>query len=153
LMQQTHAGDDNFIDMVRVPMIGNEERRAENLELPMLSISSNATPEEALAAARFINFFVNHPESLEVFLMEQGVPVNTQMIAHISNHLEPAAIRTVEFVESMLDYTSAGVYPPLGASEIDALFTNIAERVLWGQLTSEQAATEFFTEATNLLRR
>jgi len=153
LMQQTHAGDDNFIDMVRVPMAGNETRRAENLELPMLSVSSNATPAEADAAARFINFFVNRPESLEIFLMEQGVPVNTQMVEHISDRLEPAAIRTVEIVEAMLPYTSAGVYPPLGASEIDALFRSVAEGVLWGQLAPEQAAADFFSGAAEILER
>jgi len=151
LMQQTQIGEDALIDMVRVPMSPGETKRAENLELPMLSIAATATPEEAEAAARFINFFVNTTESLEIFLMEQGVPTNAAMIEHISDKLEPAAIRTVEFVEGMLDITGAGVYPPNGAQEIDALFKNVGEQVMWGQMTPEQAAAEFVSGATAVL--
>jgi len=151
LMQQTQLGDAVEVDMVRVPMTENESKRAENLELPMLSVAATATPEEAEAAARLINFFVNRPESLDIFLMEQGVPVNSEMVEHISDKLEPAAKRAIEFVESMLDVTGAGVYPPNGAQEIDALFKNTAEKVMWGQATAEQAAAEFMTGASAVL--
>jgi ABC-type sugar transport system, periplasmic component len=151
LMQQTQIGDDALIDMIRVPMSENETKRAENLELPMLSIAATATADEAEAAARFINFFVNRTESLEIFLMEQGVPANSEMIEHISDKLEPASVRTVEFVESMLDITGAGVYPPNGAQEIDALFKNLSEQVMWGQLTPEKAAEDFMTGAAAVL--
>lgn len=153
LMQHTHAGLDLDIDMVRVPMTGSEAQRAENLELPMLSVFSNATPEEAYAGARLINFFVNTKESMELFLMEQGVPVNYEMVEHITPLLEPSALNAIEFVEELLPVVQAGVYPPLGAGEIDALFRGVAERVLWGQITPEQASDEFFSGAAEVLGR
>lgn len=153
LMQHTHAGLDLDIDMVRVPMTGTESQRAENLELPMLSVFASATPEEADAGARLINFFINRPESMELFLMEQGVPVNTEMVGHITPLLEPSALNAIEFVEELLPLVQAGVYPPLGAGEIDALFRGVAERVLWGQLTPQQASEEFFSAAAEILGR
>lgn len=85
--------------------------------------------------------------------MEQGVPPNHQMVEHISNLLDPAAQRAVEFVESMLDLTGAGVYPPLGASEIDAAFTHVATQVMFGQLTPEAAAAQFMAQAQEILDR
>jgi len=94
---------------------------------------------------------VNTPESLEVFLMEQGAPVNSAMGDHIAGDLAPAQVRAVDFIESMLDLTGAGVYPPVGASEIDSLFTNIGQQVMFGQLTPEQGAHEFYTQASALL--
>ena len=153
LMQHTHAGLHLDIDMVRVPMTGNEVHRAENLELPMLSVFAGVTEAEAYAGARLINFFVNRPESMELFLMEQGVPVNEAMVEHIAPLLQPSALNAIEFVEALLPVAVAGVYPPLGAGEIDALFTGVAERVLWGQLTPEQAAETFFEEVAVILAR
>jgi len=150
-MQQTQIGNEYILDMVRVPQADGETRRAENLELPAMSISSTATEAEAKAAARLINFFINSADSLELFQMELGIPANAALVEHILPLLEAPALITVEFGESLMEITGAGVSAPVGAQEIDALFVNVAERVMFGELSSADAAAEFMSQATTIL--
>ena len=153
LFQAQAEETDIFFDMVRVPRALNEPQRAENLELPMKSISSQANEAEARAAAIFINFWLNTEASMEIFQLEHGVAPNQAMGEHITPLLTAPAIRTMEFVEAMLDEVQAGVYPPLGAQEINSLFANIGEMVLFGMLSPEEAARQFIDEANDILER
>jgi len=144
---------DDQLDLIRLPRAADEVKRADYVEGAFFSISESASAAEQEAGARLIDFFINTEESVDIFRMEQGVPPNQRLSDHIKTGLEGSELITISFVDEMMQVAGAGVYPPLGAQEVETLFLNVGERVMHGMLTPEDAATTFMTEARSILDR
>src|SRR5690606_24385124 len=131
--QQFSEGE---IRMVRMPTLAGGQN-GEYIEGAYLSITEKSKhPEEA---ALFIDFFINSERSLELFKVEQGSPASTTMSEFVKPLLEPAQQRAVDFIQEVLPYATDAVYAPLGAAEIQQLFSDQASKIAFGQMSVEEA--------------
>jgi multiple sugar transport system substrate-binding protein len=115
--------------------------------------SGMTTPEKKKAAVRLINFWENDIRSQSRFLLDMGFAGNQRMGREIMSFLTPAELEVVKFINTMMPVTTATPNPPSGASEIDGLFTNIAEQVRFDRKTPAAAAKEFYDEALAIRAR
>lgn len=145
--QQFSEGE---VRMVRMPTKDGGQN-GEYIEGAYLSITEKSKhPEES---ALFINFFINSERSLELFKVEQGSPASTVMSEFVKPLLDPAQQRAVDFIQVTLPYASEAEYAPLGASEVDQLYIDQASKIAFGQISVEQAAATFMTQANAILQR
>ncbi|MBM7570205.1 ABC transporter substrate-binding protein [Aquibacillus albus] len=141
--------DEGEIQMVRIPSLQGGES-GEFIEGAYLSITKDSEhPEEA---AKFIDFFVNTKDSLEVFKVEQGAPGNSEMSEFVKPLLEPAQTRAVEFIENTVDNARPAPYSPKGVSELEQVFSDNATAVQFNEMTVEEAAEDFFDQAESILK-
>jgi multiple sugar transport system substrate-binding protein len=147
---QLHLYQDLFedeLEIISMPNLAGGEP-GEIIEGAYLTISeSSSHPEEA---ARFIDFFVNSQESLEVFLVEQGAPGNSEMSEFVQEHLDEANTKAVEFVNRIVPEAEEAPFAPEGISELENIFGEYAEAVAFGNTTPEEAANQFMIQAEEL---
>jgi multiple sugar transport system substrate-binding protein len=117
------------------------------------AVSGMTTPEKKRAAARLINFWENDIRSQSRFLLDMGFAGNQEMGKAIMPYLNPAELEVAKFINTMMPITTATPNPPQGASEIDILFRNIAEQVMFDAKTPAAAAQEFYEQAVAIRRR
>jgi multiple sugar transport system substrate-binding protein len=96
-----------------------------------------------------MNFFVNDPDAGKLLGTERGLPANTDIRASVAAALTDANMKaTVEFENTMSSkFGPAPAVPPNGQSAVRTLFTQEAEKVQFGQLSSRDAAKEFLQQA------
>lgn len=111
------------------------------------AISAMTTPDKKLAAAKLIDFWVNTEASMQIYGMDQGVPANTKMAEFIKPNLDEYQLTIMDYVGKLAEIAGSTIYPPAGASEIDALFQTTAEQVIFDAKTPEAAAAELVKEA------
>lgn len=147
---QLHLYQDLFedeLEIIAMPGLSDGEP-GEIIEGAYLTISESSNhPEEA---ARFIDFFVNTEEALEVFLVEQGAPGNNEMSEYVQEQLDEANTKAVEFVNRIVPEAEEAPFAPEGISELENIFGEHAESVAFGNVTPEEAAEQFMTQAEEL---
>jgi len=131
--------------------VGNDGARGEYLEGAHFAISSSSSDEKKEAAAKFINFFVNTKDSMELFKMEQGVPANSEMAEYIKSLLDETMTKEIDYVTSTIKVAGEGTYAPVGATEINTAFSDAAAGVQFGEVTPADAAAQFMKAAQAVL--
>ena len=117
-------------------------------------VYARTTAEKKLAAAQLLNFWLNDPRSLVLYKLDQGVPANEPVLQQaVIPILDKYQTVAVEFVNTMNRISRPTIFPPPGASEIDALFRNKAEMVQFEARTPAAAAKEFYDEAVAIRAR
>jgi len=144
---------DGIFDIIRFPMDVNQTNRSEIVTGSYFTVSAAAALEEQEAAARLINFFVNNGDAIDIFLLEQGVPANSKMGERIMDVLSESQQKGVAFVNDMMQIAGPDVPQPLGATEIEQLYTSIAEQVVHKMITAQEGAEQFAAEAQAVLER
>lgn len=135
------------IIMVRNPAMVNG-KVAEYVEGAHFAISAKTTPEKKLAAAKLLNFWVNDEDSIKLFKLDQGVPANTKMVEYLNSLLDDQDKAVVDYVNKIASIsTEPTTFPPSGASTVDSLFQQIAEKVRFGQLTPKDAGEQLVSQA------
>lgn len=135
------------ITMIRNPVMVNGQT-AEYVEGAHFAISAKTTPEKKLAAAKLMNFWLNTEDSIKLFKLDQGVPANTKMVEYLNTLLDDQDKAVVAYVNKIASIvTNPTTFPPAGASEVDSLFQQIAEKVRFGQLTPEDAGAQLVSQA------
>jgi len=138
---------DKEIAIIRNPVAPGSPP-GELVEGAHFAIAAAGTPERHLAAAQLMNFWLNTPEALAIFGLDQGVPGNLELSWAYLDILTPAQVLNVEFSDAISALPMApAVFPPAGAGEINSLFELIAEEVRFGMRTPADAAQAFVDEA------
>lgn len=106
------------------------------------SVSSQSRhPAEAAA---LIDFFLNDPEATKILGSERGLPASATNLELIKPDLTPEEKKAVAYSESRIPLLGpAPAAPPLGTSDIDAVFTRYLQEVLFTRMTPEAAASGF----------
>ncbi|MDR2096883.1 MAG: extracellular solute-binding protein [Treponema sp.] len=117
------------------------------------AVNGKTTEPKKLAAAKLINFWVNDRRGLALFGLDQGVPGNASLADAYIPNLDDYQKKIVGFVEELSKIGTPTIAPPGGASEIDSLFANTAERIQFGQMTPAQAAKEFYEKAVDIRKK
>ena len=140
-------------DIVRSPRDVNATHRSEIIEGSYFTVAAAATEAEQEAAAKLINFFLNDSGAADIFLLEQGVPANSEMGEHIKDSISDTQQKIVTFVNDAKIIAGPYITQPLGATEIEALYTSYADQVVHKMMTPQDAAEQFVIEAQAILDR
>jgi multiple sugar transport system substrate-binding protein len=141
---------DKTTSFIRMPTGGAAKKVGEFPEGAFFAVNAKSTPEKKLAAAKLMNFWINSEKSLAIFGLDQGVPGNLKVGEVILPALDEYQKEIVGYVNRLSQIGTATIYPPSGASEIDALFKNFGEQVQFGAKTPAQAAREFYAQAVEI---
>lgn len=142
------------IGIVRHPGSRSNAYVGEFPEGAHFGVYARTTAEKKLAAAQLLNFWLNDERSLVLYKLDQGIPANTPVMEKaVLPQLDQHSVAAVNFVNTLSKISRPTIYPPPGASEIDALFRNKAEMVQFSTRTPAQAAKEFYDEAVAIRAR
>ncbi|MBN2982200.1 MULTISPECIES: ABC transporter substrate-binding protein [Cohnella] len=136
-----------------LPVPGWNENKALYLKPSMyFSIAENSKVKEE--AAKFIDFWVNNVEANKIIMGERGVPVSSAIQEALKPDLSPEQTKVFEYV-SWAEQNSSEMDPPnpAGATEVDKLLKETAEKIMYKQLTVEEAAKKFREDANKILAK
>ena len=103
-------------------------------------------------ATEVINFLSNSPEAGQALGTERGLPANLDVRVEVASSLSAVMQATVRFENDMVArFGLAPAPPPKGHSEVRALLVQIAEDVMYGRTTPQQAAARFVVQAQQAL--
>lgn len=110
----------------------------------MFSISTDSkNPEEA---AKFLNFFWTNEEANKILANERGMSIFSNVLEALEPDLTPEQIKVNEFVNLIGSYEVGEFNPisPAPSQEIQDYYKLIIEKVIYGEMTAEDAAKEFY---------
>lgn len=137
---------DKQMGLIRMP-VSPGKAAGEFPEGAHFAVNAKSPPEKKLAAAKLLNFWLNTEAALKLFALDQGVPGNLNLMQSVMPALDGYQREIVGFVEKVSAVATATIYPPPGASEIDALFRTIGEQAQFGVKTPAAAAKDFYEQA------
>jgi len=140
------AGTDMLV--LRYPSVtGNATDRKAWYKASMLWSASARTksPEQVVS---MINWWVNSPECANINLAERGIPANTEILAAITPKLSPAQGAVAKFIQDIKpEIATTPIAPPPGGGKINDTLQRYQSDVLFGRMSSADAATKFVDEA------
>lgn len=109
-------------------------------------------PEEA---AKVLDFVTNSVEANDILLGERGVPVSTTVAASIAPKLSELEQVVIEYINNVVTPNSSPINPPAAdtASEVFDLIDKLEERLVYGEITSKEAAAELFEKGNEIMGR
>lgn len=145
------AGTDYELDVTILPALDGEHA---NYIRPSMSWSITDHANEEDAAAQFINFMTNSLEANEILQGERGVPISSEVREHLADIVEEPTRKTFDYLELVADYTEpADPVSPPGETEVRGAFLRVVESLKYEQVTPEEAAEQFVTEANSILNQ
>nr|WP_277605898.1 extracellular solute-binding protein [Glycomyces sp. L485] len=112
-----------------------------------LVIAANSNhPEES---GKLIEFLLMDPEAVKILGTNRGIPATNTGLASVE--LDPASQAIVAYEESVAAHLGAPPPPPpAAAGGVQVKYTELVEQVQYEEMTPEEAAERFFTEAETL---
>jgi multiple sugar transport system substrate-binding protein len=118
------------------------------------NIAINGKTKQPEAAAKFLNYFVNNPRSLELYKAENGFPASSAMNQYVYALLDPSNQQASRFMETVLSApntnTNPYVVPPANSMDILRLLGNESQAAAFGRKTVDKAVDDFFAAAARL---
>lgn len=113
----------------------------------------SADSENPDEAAALIDYITNSVECNNVLLGERGVPISSVVAETIAQQQSADDQEVVEYINNVVTPNSTVIDAPSPAagSEVMILIDSLAERIMYGELTAQEASEEFITEATSIL--
>ncbi len=133
------------------PMPGPNAKQGLFLKPSMyFSVSENSKHKEA--AADFINFWVNDVEANKFIKGDRGVPVSSVIKEALISEVSEVQAQIFEYIEwAEQNSSDLGPLDPANAGQIIELLDSLQERMKYGQITPEEAATTFRSQAQSIL--
>jgi multiple sugar transport system substrate-binding protein len=118
------------------------------------NIAINAKTKYPKEAAKFLNYFVNNPRSLELYKVENGFPASTKMSEYVATLLDPANALAAQFMNSVNSATNVSplpaLPPPQNSQDILRLLGDESQAVAYGTKSIPKAVDDFFAAASRL---
>ncbi|SDK00847.1 ABC transporter substrate-binding protein [Sediminibacillus albus] len=119
---------------------------------PSMFFSIAKNSEHKQAAAEFLDFFVNNVEANKLILGDRGVPGSSEVKDALKSEISEAQQQVFEYIEWAEQNSSPmGAPDPAGAGEVIELLDTLAEQISYGQVTPEDAASNFRNQAESML--
>ncbi|MRG61679.1 extracellular solute-binding protein [Agromyces sp. CFH 90414] len=119
---------------------------------PSMFWSASAKTEHQAEVATFLDFLANSEEAADLLLAERGVPANEKIREYITPKLDEVNQTVVEFLDGLApEVGDAPPATPPGGGAIETIIDQHTQKVLFGELTPEQAATSFIEELQRAL--
>lgn len=114
--------------------------------LPSAHWSVNAASEHPQAAAMLVDWFLHEPAAAELILDTRGVPFNPDTLAVVSPLLDGPAKTAADYVDIVFDEGVVAPPQPAGGSIMNELSQRMEAEVLFGRMSSEEAADQWVEE-------
>ncbi len=122
---------------------------------PSMFYSIAKTSEHPEIAADVINYLTNSVEAnKEALKGERGVPISSVVSKEIESVVEESTARINAYVTEVAKVATPIDPPfPAASAEVGKLISDLADMIRYGEITPEEAATEFYARATELLQK
>ena len=119
---------------------------------PSMFWSASAKTEHPGEVALFLDFLANSEEAADLLLAERGVPANDKIRAYITPKLDEVNQEVVDFLDKIAPRVGdAPPATPPGGGAIETIIDQHTQRVLFGEVTPEDAAASFIAELQRAL--
>ena len=117
----------------------------------MLSMAKNSVHKEE--AAKFIDFFQNSEEANEILKGERGVPIMSNIREQLAQTDDTTLQATFDYLEmiSDMDNGEVNVFDSALNPEIQDQYNLLVEKVIYEEMTAEEAAESLYEFASNIL--
>ena len=141
------VADSTPAELAIARMPGESPQPGQYLRAAMnLTISSQSEHPEA--AATLVNFLLNSEEANAILGTDRGFPSNANVFEAATADLEGPSAEAAAIFESVReDGSPAPVPAPVGSAAVNTSFAEYAQQIQFGQLSVEEAATQFLTQA------
>lgn len=143
------------IQMITPPVLAGSDNKGLWMK-PGMFFSVAETSKVKKEAAEFINWFVNSEEANDIIMAERGTPVSSEVRDYMvaSGKLSSQQAAMFENVEKAQALCGETPDPdPVGMSEVNEAFKNAAYAAFYGQITPQEAAAKFRSDADAILAR
>ncbi|MFI7705213.1 ABC transporter substrate-binding protein [Nonomuraea sp. NPDC049480] len=139
------------VDLLRMPKAQGASAGGMFLQ-PAMFYTASAKSERQAEAAKFIDFMINDPEAGAIILSDRGLPASSKVLAAVRDKLPETDKKTLAFLDEIKgELTDPPAAPPKHASAIEDVLTRYTNEVLFGRMTSDEAAQKLITEANALI--
>lgn len=105
-------------------------------------------------ATTYMNDWVNDAEATAILGLERGIPASPSVRAALEPNFTPAEKVSVDYFTAIQDHVGElPEPPPKGAGEVQDAYERIATNVILGNVSIEEGANAYITEAENILFR
>ncbi|MFC8679877.1 ABC transporter substrate-binding protein [Microbacterium ureisolvens] len=119
---------------------------------PSMFWSASAKTEHPAEVALFLDFLANSEEAADLLLAERGVPANDKIREYITPKLGEVDQEVVDFLDKIAPRVGdAPPATPPGGGAIETIIDQHTQRVLFGEVTPEEAAESFIAELQRAL--
>lgn len=119
---------------------------------PSMFWSASADTEHPAEVALFLDYVANSEDAADLLLAERGVPANDTIREYITPKLDPVNKTVVDFLDELgPEVGDAPPATPPGGGAIETIIDQHTQRVLFGELTPEDAAASFIAELQQAL--
>lgn len=137
--------------VLRVPTIDDAAEGSAYYK-PSMFWSASAKTEHPAEVALFLDFLANSEDAADLLLAERGVPANETIREYITPKLDEVNQTVVEFLDELAPLVGeAPPATPPGGGAIETIIDQHTQRVLFGELTPEDAAASFIAELQQAL--
>lgn len=143
------------LQMVTPPMADEGDHKGLWMK-PGMFWSIAETSKVKKEAAEFINWIVNSEEANDVIMAERGTPVSSKVREHMVSSGELSDQQKAMFEATDKALALCGDTPdpdPVGMAEINTALKNAAYSVFYGQISPEEGAAKFRSDAEAILAR
>ncbi|MCD0442788.1 extracellular solute-binding protein [Glycomyces sp. A-F 0318] len=117
---------------------------------PSMQLVISGATEQAEAAAKLVDFLLGDPEAIAILGTNRGVPATNTGLENVEIDANTQGV--LDYEESVAQYlTTPPPAPPSATGAIEVKFGEIYQQVQYGEMSAQEAADLFFTEAETLL--
>ncbi len=139
------------LGMMMWPVMADDTTQVQYLKSSQFFCGSTSTKYPDVVAD-FINFFVTSVDANLVLKGERGVPVDSNVLAALSDGLSDLDKVMYAFIDEVNKVATPMDRPnPNGSSQIDTLISDLTELVRYGEISPEEAAAQVFAEGNEIL--
>lgn len=149
------SGVNDKLKIVTPPLSDDSEDKGLWMK-PGMFFSISESSKVKKEAAEFIDWFINSEEANDLMMAERGTPASSEIRQHMidSGKLNPQQQEMFQYVDDAAVLCGDTPAPdPVGMSEINEAFKNVANSAFLGQATPEEAAKDFREQAEQILSR
>ena len=134
----------------------SDDPAASNYMKPSQFFSVTTDTKNPDAAVQLLNALMNDVEVNKLLAAERGIPASSVVAEALSPDLSPENQLVVTYLNEVVEKNSSAIFPPLAnktSEVINGPIQEIAEKVLFGEMTAEDAAEELFTRGNEIMGR
>jgi ABC-type sugar transport system, periplasmic component len=149
------SGVNDSLKVITPPLSDTSEEKGLWMK-PGMFFSVSETSKVKKEAAKFIDWFVNSEEANDFILGERGTPSSAKVREYmvLSGNLNEKQQEMFQFIDEAAAFCGETPAPdPIGMAELNDAFGNIANAAFYGQISPEEAATNFRAVANEILER
>lgn len=120
---------------------------------PSMYFSIGATTAHPDEAVDVLNYIINDIDANNVLLAERGIPAATAVADAIAENLSEENKKEIVLVNDVVAPNSSLITPvaPPKAAEVHQLANELVEKIMYGELTSEEASAQLYQQGNTIL--